>query len=219
LFVTLAAAACSSSGAGDGTEAGNGALSAPSAAGAKPSPPKADAGATASASSAPVSLANWTTQPQIVAIDKIRTDIDGQKDSLTDTHREGNICPNLGPKVRDMYSDAKENTLLFAEEDEENDGSATTSYYYDAAGVLRLVLRLGHSREEEEQRAYFDAQGKHLWEVNRSLQVDPSADDVDLSKVPWAVTGGATQLEVVDPLKKAISVVGWFDNMPECFGP
>ncbi len=148
--------------------------------------PSASGAGAATAASAPITIDNWLTHPAIVEVRRVTGAVDAIE--LTVATKELCVDTGSGEFERERSTDASGMIRKYVSKDGGEDAVAVTTYYYDAIGQLRFVFRAenhvgGHSNEN---RAYFDATGKRIWNVYRSA-TDPETNNPDIANAPYEV--------------------------------
>jgi hypothetical protein len=142
-----------------------------------------------------ITLQNWTTHPSIVAVDKEVAKIN--QATLTSATQD-NVCSGMGDSSREKLTDAanvvRKLKLVVCGEEHCDE----TTYHYDASSHLRYALRMVHSIEgAAEERVYFDAMGKRIWDVYRQADMTmPDQNIPDLTTVPFTTPARENQLAI-----------------------
>lgn len=158
---------------------------------------------------APITLKNWLTHPNIVAVRDVVNEVDAAK-FVPETKE---LCADAGhgeferSKSTDAHLTIRELTLGFGSED----SALTDSYYYDAAGTLRFAFRTHNDvhGNQREYRVYFNAQGERIWEVARFAHSETF--NADITKSPYEAPAEPIVLE-----EKASTPGAIFDLPPRC---
>jgi hypothetical protein len=124
----------------------------------------------------PITARNWKTHPDIVAVRSIfeSTEASIARKELTRSAAHVDYCDDAhqGGQDRELFVDAKGRARKYSNDEGTDDHSLSTSWYYDVLGTLRFVFISGGATNgtEIENRIYFDAKGRRLWQDYRVLK-------------------------------------------------
>jgi hypothetical protein len=124
----------------------------------------------------PVTAHNWKTHPEIVAVRSIfeSTEASIARKELTKSFVRDSICTDAsdGELDRVLYVDAKSRVLRYTNGEGTGDHFVSMNWYYDTLGTLRFVFVQGNAINgtKIENRVYFDATGKRLWQDYRAIK-------------------------------------------------
>jgi hypothetical protein len=139
---------------------------------------------------------NWRQHPKIKEVRSIyqavKAGMDGK--SLTAKRRSFEYCEPGEDTLRVIGTDAQGRVRFYQTEGGSDDSSLKFDHYYDEAGRLRFVFITGGavSGSKLEQRIYFDADGKRIWEEQHATAPGYT----------WPEVWPEDQLQISDPAAK-----------------
>lgn len=109
---------------------------------------------------------NWRQHPKIKEVRSIYQSVNAGRKRLRIKKRSFEYCEPYEDSVRIIGADAQGRVRFYQKEGGSDDSALKFEHYYDEAGRLRFVLITGGavSGSKLEQRIYFDADGKRIWE-------------------------------------------------------
>ena len=146
-----------------------------------------------------ITLANWMSHPQIVAV---RHEVEAIDLARYPTEKK-ELCEGRGEAERTKSTDASGKIRTLVIELGSEDHVLTERHYYDAKGTLRFMFETGNDvhGNSAESRVYFDENGVRIWDVYRQ-QFDEDVK-TDIATVPFEVLTDPLFLEpdATDPAK------------------
>jgi hypothetical protein len=124
----------------------------------------------------PITARNWKTHPDIVAVRSIFDSTEAliARKRLTESRVHIPYCDeeHEGGDDRVLYVDPNGRALKFSNGRGTGDHDLSMDWYYDTRGALRFVFVQGGATNgtEIENRIYFDAKGRRLWQDYRVLK-------------------------------------------------
>jgi hypothetical protein len=139
---------------------------------------------------------NWQQHPKIKEVRGVYQAVKagmGRK-SLTVKRRSFEYCEPGEDTLRVIGTDAQGRVRFYQTEGGSDDSSLKFEHYYDEAGRLRFVFITGGavSGSKLEQRIYFDADGKRIWEEQHATAPGYT----------WPEAWPEDQLQISDPAAK-----------------
>ena len=113
-----------------------------------------------------VTKENWRQHPKIKEVRSIYQAVNAGRKRLRIKKRSFEYCEPYEDSVRIIGTDAQGRVRFYQKEGGSDDSALKFEHYYDEAGRLRFVFITGGavSGSKLEQRIYFDADGKRIWE-------------------------------------------------------
>jgi len=141
-----------------------------------------------------ITKANWRQHPKIREVRAIYQAVNSGRKRLRTQKRSFEYCEPHEDTLRVIGTDAQGRVRLYQREGGSDDSSLKFEHYYDEAGRLRFVLITGGavSGSKLEQRIYFDADGKRIWEEQSATAPGYT----------WPEVWPEEQLQVSDPSAK-----------------
>ena len=141
-----------------------------------------------------ITKANWRQHPKIREVRGIYQAVNSGRRRLRIKKRSFEYCEPHEDTLRVIGTDAQGRVRLYQREGGSEDSSLKFEHYYDEAGRLRFVLITGGavSGSKLEQRIYFDADGKRIWEEQRATAPGYT----------WPEVWPEDQLQISDPSAK-----------------
>jgi hypothetical protein len=141
-----------------------------------------------------ITKANWRQHPKIREVRGIYQSVNSGRRRLRIKKRSFEYCEPHEDTLRVIGTDAQGRVRLYQREGGSEDSSLKFEHYYDEAGRLRFVLITGGavSGSKLEQRIYFDADGKRIWEEHSATAPGYT----------WPEVWPEDQLQISDPAAK-----------------
>ncbi len=136
--------------------------------------------------SSPITLENWVKHPKIVPITRTVEGLEKDRESRALVAQTKNaVCTGFGEKKRSIWSDRDQAYRIYQIEEDLGDVTRVRTIYYDppAPSTERFAFhaRIRYmterwtvfgGRKGAEQRAFFDGDGKRIWEVAREVDAN-----------------------------------------------
>lgn len=141
-----------------------------------------------------VTKENWRQHPKIKEVRAVYQAVNAGRKRLSIKKRSFEYCEPGEDTLRVIGTDAQGRVRFYQREGGSEDSSLKFEHYYDEAGRLRFVLITGGavSGSKLEQRIYFDADGKRIWEEQHATAPGYT----------WPETWPEEQLQISDPAAK-----------------
>ncbi len=141
-----------------------------------------------------VTKENWRQHPKIKEVRAIYQAVNAGRKRLRMQKRSFEYCEPGEDTLRVIGTDAQGRVRFYQREGGSDDSSLKFEHYYDEAGRLRFVFITGGavSGSKLEQRIYFDADGKRLWEEQQATAPGYT----------WPEAWPEDQLQISDPAAK-----------------
>jgi hypothetical protein len=144
-----------------------------------------------------VTKGNWRQHPKIKEVRDIYQAVSAGRKRFRIQKRSFEYCEPGEDTLRVIGTDAQGRVRFYQTEGGSEDSSLKFEHYYDEAGKLRFVFITGGavSGSKLEQRIYFDAGGKRIWEEQRATAPGYT----------WPEVWPEDQLQISDPAAKFAS--------------